>query len=94
MNQNVVNLGIALFLAVANQAIVDALANPIRKKYPNLDMWWLFYVSLATGFVIGWFSGVNIFDGYIDGLLGQIMTALCVGGGASLIHDIFDAVKG
>lgn len=90
MEQNALALGIALFLAVANKSLIDALVAPVRKKWPTLDMWWLVYVSLATGFAMGWFANINIFTGYMDGLLGQIVTALFVGGGASLIHDVFD----
>ena len=34
---------------------------------------------------------VNLFEAYIDSVLvGQILTALVAGGGANLIHDIFD----
>lgn len=82
---------IALFLAVANKSIVDYLAAPIRQKYPKLDLWWLVYVALATGGFIGWFSGVNLFAAYIPvPELGRILTAILVGGGSSLIYDVFD----
>jgi hypothetical protein len=83
----------ALFLAVVNKTIVDALANPVRQRYPDLDMWWLFYVALFTGFAIGWFSDINVFPEEIMSniLVGKILTSLLIGGGSSLIHDIFDS---
>jgi len=84
-------LSAALFLSVANKALVDYLVEPIRKKFPSLDMWWLVYVALVTGGVIGWLSQANVFAPYIPDLLtGRILTALLVGGGSSLIHNIFD----
>jgi hypothetical protein len=84
-------LSAALFLSVANKAIVDWIVGPVKKKFPNLDMWWLVYVALVTGGVIGWISQANVFAAYMpDVLTGRILTAILVGGGSSLIHDIFD----
>ena len=84
-------LSVALFLSVANKALVDYLVEPIRKKFPNIDMWWLVYVALVTGGVIGWISEANVFVQYMpDVLTGRILTALLVGGGSSLIHNVFD----
>jgi len=84
-------LSAALFLSVANKAIVDYLIEPIRKKFPQVDMWWLVYVALVTGGLIGWLSQANVFAQYIpDALTGRILTAILVGGGSSLIHNIFD----
>lgn len=84
-------LAIGLFLAAVNTKIIDWLAEPIRRKFPDLDMWWLLYVAALTGFVLAWLSGVNLFTAYIENdALGRILSGLLVGGGASLIHDIFD----
>lgn len=84
-------VALALLLAVINNRIVAFLAEPVRKRYPGLDLWWMVYVSLATGFVLAWFSGANILAGVVpNGLVGAIVTGLLVGGGASLIHDVTD----
>lgn len=84
-------LAIGLFLAAVNTKIIDWFAEPIRRKFPNLDMWWLLYVAAVTGFVLAWLSGVNLFVAYIENdALGRILSGLLVGGGSSLIHDIFD----
>jgi len=84
-------LATGLFLAAVNTKVVDFLAAPIRQRYPDLDLWWLLYVALATGAAISWLSGVNLFDGVIESVvLGRVLSAALVGGGASLIHDIFD----
>lgn len=84
-------LPIGLFLAAVNTALINYLAEPVRQKYPNLDLWWLLYVALGTGFVIAWFAGVNLFGAYIENeLLGRVLSGFLVGGGSSLIHDVFD----
>lgn len=85
-------LAVAFLLAVANNAIVDYLANPIRKRYPDFDLWFLPYVAFATGGVIAYVANVNLFA-FIPGLAalpGRLLTAAVIGGGAGLIHKIFD----
>lgn len=84
-------LAIGLFLAAVNKKLIDYLAEPVRRRYPDLDMWWLLYVAALTGFAISWLAGVNLFGGYIDNdVLGRVLSGLLVGGGSSLIHDVFD----
>lgn len=84
-------LAMAFLLAVANKALVDYLAEPIRKKYPTLDLWFLPYIALATGFTIGYLADINLFElAQLTGLPGRILTAAVIGGGASLIHNITD----
>ena len=83
-------VAVALFLAVANKAIIDYLVAPVRQKWPDFDMWWLVYVALLTGGLIGWLSQVNVFVAYMpDALVGRILSSILVGGGSSLIHDVF-----
>jgi len=84
-------LSVALFLAIANKAIVDYLVEPVKKKFPNVDYWFLVYVALVTGGFVGWISQANVFAAYIpDVLAGRVLTSILVGGGASLIHNVFD----
>lgn len=79
------------FLAAVNMAIVNYLIEPVRRRYPNADLWWVLYLALATGFAIAWFAGVNLFEAIIaNQLLGRILSGILVGGGSSLIHNIFD----
>lgn len=80
-----------LFLAAVNTALVNYLAEPVRQRWPDLDLWWLLYVALATGFAISWFAGVNLFATTIEHeVLGRVLSGLFVGGGSSLIHNVFD----
>lgn len=84
-------VSIALFLAVANKSIIDNVFAPVKEQYPNLKWWWVIYVSLVTGFAISWFCEFNVFTIYISNpMVGRILTGFVVGGGSSLIHDIFD----
>jgi hypothetical protein len=83
-------VAVALFLAVANKAIIDYLVAPIREKKPDFDLWFLVYVALATGGLIGWLSEANVFVDYMpDPFVGRVLTSILVGGGSSLIHDVF-----
>ncbi len=85
------SLTIGLFLATINTKLIDFLAAPVRQRFPDLDLWWLIYIALITGWAIAWVAGVNLFGGYISNEpLGRVLSALLVGGGSSLIHDIFD----
>ena len=85
------NLTIALFLAAVNEGLVNYLSEPLKQKYPELDTWWLMYVALITGSLLGWFSGVNLFVGYIqEELVAKLLTAVAIGAGSSLLHELFD----
>ncbi len=86
------SLSIALFLAVVNKAIIAYVTDPIKRKFPLIDYWFLTYVALVTGAVIGWIAQVNLFpvEALPNVMVGRILTAIVIGGGSSLIHDIFD----
>jgi len=83
-------LGTALSLSIINTKIVDYIkvifGGLIKDINPN---WWML-VSLLTGAAIGWFADINLLsDVVVNALLGRILTAVAIGGGASLIHDVF-----
>ena len=87
-------LVIALFLALAANRIIEGFVAPIKQKYPEIDFWWLIYVSWVLGGVLGWLSGINLFASYLpQELVGRILTAIVIGGGANLIKDIFKESK-
>jgi len=81
---------IAVLLAVVNRALINYLAAPIRQRFPDHDLWYLVYISFGTGGAIGMVAGVNLFSAIPEMpiLLGRILTAACIGGGANLLHDI------
>lgn len=87
-------LAAAIFLSTANYAIVNYLADPIRKKYPDLDLWWFVYVSFVTGAALSLVAGTNLFGAYIaNELAAMVVTALAVGGGSNLLYQIFGSER-
>lgn len=83
-------LGIGVFLAVLVKALLDYVAAPVRAKWPEVDLWWFDYVALAVGAVVAWLAPLNLLGDYVaNELLGRVLTALLVGGGAKLLNDVF-----
>jgi hypothetical protein len=86
-------LGIGSFLSLATERIVAAIMAPIKKKWPDVDYWWLIYPSWLLGSFLAYAAGINLLLTLVpnlDPFFGRILTAVIVGGGANLIHDIFD----
>lgn len=83
----------ALFLSVASNRIVEAFVAPVKQKWPALDLWWLVYVTWVAGGALSYLAGINLFSAVVPALppiAGQVLTALVVGGGSNLLHDLFD----
>lgn len=82
-------LAVAGLLAAINNRIIEWFAVPAKRHYPRHDFWWLLYGALATGALLSWASGINLFDDFLPNpLVGRILTAIVVGGGSNLIHEI------
>lgn len=80
----------AALLATVNSEIVDLIKRPLVQKFPTFDFWFFVYINLGTGFAIGWFAEVNLFIGIIPKMIvGRILSSLLIGGGSSLIYQIF-----
>jgi len=80
----------ALFLAVVVKAILDYVAEPLRTKFPTLDLWWFNYVALVFGALVSWLADLNLFVDFVaTPWLGKLLTAILVGGGAKLLNDVF-----
>lgn len=81
---------IAAFMATIANRLVAGLVTPVFEKF-GLDKFWLTYISWLVGGLLVWATGVNLFASYIpDPLTGQILSAVIAGGGANLLHDLFD----
>lgn len=80
----------ALFLAVLTERLVAGLITPLFDKL-SIDHSWLLYVGWAAGGLLSYLAGVNLLGDYFASpIVGQIVTAVLTGGGANLLHDVFD----
>jgi len=89
-------LTIAIFLSVVANRVIEAIAQPVKIKYPALDLWWLIYASWLVGGVLAWCAGVNLFTTLVPGLdptIGRSLTSVVVGGGSNLLADLFQSQK-
>ena len=85
----------AIFLVTLTERLSEALVAPIKKKWPNADLWWWLYVSWIIGSVVTFLSGINLFTEIVPDLsplAGQILTAVVAGGGANLLSDAFSKI--
>ena len=58
---------------------LPAQPEPLDKALPELDRWWLIYVSVVLSAAPGWFSEVSLFEGLVPVL---------VGGGSQIVHAV------
>ena len=85
---------VAVMLVLLANRIVEGIAAPLRVKFPSLDLWWLQYVSWVVGGLLVFSSGINllpVFPAYP--LVGLVLTAIVVGGGASITSSLLDVVS-
>jgi hypothetical protein len=81
-------VALAVFLAVVNERLIEWFVNPIFVKL-EWDTFFLTYVALATGAALSVATGANALNPEkIPALVGTILTALFVGGGSNLLHQI------
>ena len=84
----------ALFLALVNERVVEYFISPLFDKFYEEGRWLLLYVSLVTGGLLSFLAGVDLLA--IAGVelvypVDLIVSAVLVGGGSNLLHDIFFA---
>ncbi len=79
------------FLAVVTERIIEALIRPLFVRL-KIDTFYLIYVGLVGGGILGWLSTLNVFADFLpDALAGRILTAIVIGGGSNLVHNLFAA---
>lgn len=89
----VVQLTAAFLLALITERITAALVAPVKAKWPELDLWWVIYPAWVLGGVLAYLANLNLVADLLPTLpaeVGRVLTAVIVGGGSNLIHDIFD----
>jgi hypothetical protein len=80
----------AAFLVTVTNRLVDGLITPVFDKF-SLDKFWLKYIAWVVGGVLVFVSGIDLFASvFVYPVIGQVLTAIIAGGGANLLHDVFD----
>ena len=93
----------AFFLALVVNRILEHLFKPLRSLLllyiaPNTTkLAWLDfitpYVAWVAGGVLSWYTDIDLISALVPSiapLVAKLLTAIVIGGGAGLIHDIFD----
>lgn len=80
-----------VFLSIVVSKLIDWFIKPVFTKF-NWDTWWLTYVALVIGGLIGWATEMNAFALLIPKYiwLGRLLTSVACGGGPTLLFDIID----
>jgi len=82
----------ALLIAIFGERLVEYFVTPLFDKY-GWDKSWLLYVGALPGFILCVAAEIDLFAMLgitLPYYLGIVATGLAVGGGANLVHDIFD----
>lgn len=78
------------YLVVISNRLVAGLITPLFDRY-SWDKFALQYISWAVGAGLVALTGANLFEGqFLYPVIGQVLTAVAAGGGASLLHDFLD----
>ena len=83
-------LELLLYLVLLINRLVAAFIQPLF-EHENWDRFWLMYIAWILGGVLVFLTDINLFAGtFHKELVGQLLTAVCVGGGANILYDITD----
>lgn len=90
MKFNIGSEAVAVYLSliVLINRIVEGFFTPIFDKL-EADKTYLMYVSWLVGAAIIFATGLNLFmEIIINPTVGQVLTAIAVGGGANILYDV------
>lgn len=86
--------GILLGLAVIVERIVQFFVKWIFEQV-KVDTKWLLPITWVFGGLIAAATGINLFDGvFAWDWVGLVLTAVLVGGGSNLMHDLLEILNG
>jgi hypothetical protein len=87
---NAQTVAIIMFLALANNRIVEYFAVPLFDHF-QLNRKWLMYVSAVTGLALGMLVKAELFNGNLfDPIVARIIMAVLIAGGSNLIADLIN----
>jgi len=82
----------AIFLALVNERVITYFITPIFEKLWPDRKWLLLYISAITGGLLSFAAGIDLMAGAGIELahpVNLIVSAILVGGGSNLLHDVF-----
>lgn len=82
----------AIFLALVNERVITYFITPLFEKFWQDGQWLLLYISAVTGGLLSFAAGIDLMSGVGIQLahpVNLIVTAVLVGGGSNLLHDVF-----
>jgi len=83
-------LALSIAAAWLVMQFVEEIIKPFWDKF-ELDSFYLKYVAMAVGAVVGWFTGLNAFPVFATApVVGQVLTSLAIGLGPSFIYNLVD----
>jgi hypothetical protein len=84
---------LVMALSFISRMIVDNLAAPAKRKFPAADMWWLDFIVMVIGFVLGMLTEANLFDNVEHLMVARVVTSLLIGFGPKAITDVISYVQ-
>ena len=85
-----IDIGVYIGLTLLVNRIVAGFFTPIIERL-KIGKFWLMYVSWVSAACIIFATGLNLFEPIITiSIVGQVLTAIAVGGGANILHDYSD----
>lgn len=83
-------LGTAAMVAFVLMQVIEAIIKPAWDK-AKWDRFYLFYVAIAIGSTVGWWTGLNAFPVFVEApIVGRVLTVLGMGLGPSFIYNLVD----
>ena len=82
----------AIFLALVNERVITYFITPLFEKFWPEGKWLLLYISALTGGLLSFAAGIDLMGMTGIGLVypvNLIVSAILVGGGSNLLHDVF-----
>jgi hypothetical protein len=87
-----------LFVAIVAERLVEYIFSPLVAMFvvprfpdnPQVKEYAMRYAGLIFGGLLGWFMlGALLEDYFVNPIVARLLTAILIGGGSNLIHQVF-----
>ncbi|MBC8445781.1 MAG: hypothetical protein H8D74_01140 [Chloroflexi bacterium] len=84
----------AIFLALVNERVIAYFIAPLFEEFWEEGCWLLLYIAALTGGLLSFAAGIDLMG--MTGVelaypVNLMVSAILVGGGSNLLHDVFFA---